>query len=277
MNHQEGTFQGARGAEIFYQCWLPEGEPKAVLLIVHGLAEHCGRYQNVVEYLVPRGYAVYGFDLVGHGRSSGTRVFVERFSEYIDCLYKYQAMVQEWQPGRPLFLLGHSMGGLIVPYYLLDHKNGLAGVILSGPSVAIPEYVTPLTIAMGRLLSRLLPKAGLLGIDAESVSRDPAVVHAYDSDPLVYRGKTTARLADELLQAVQRVNAEANRIGLPLLILQAGEDRLVDPRGAQMLHDAARSQDKMLKLYPGLYHEVYNEPERDQVLADLEHWLEARR
>lgn len=276
MHHQDGTFNGAGGAEIYYQFWLPD-EPKASLLIVHGLAEHCGRYGNVVEYLVPRGYGVYGFDLVGHGRSSGTRVYVDTFSDYIESLREYKAMVQEWQPGKPLFLLGHSMGGLIVPYFLLDHRDGLAGAIVSGPSVAIPDYVSPVTVAMGRLLSRLLPRVGLLGIDAECVSRDPAVVRGYDSDPLVHRGKTTARLAAELLKAVQRVHDEASRIGLPLLVLQGTEDRLVDPRGAQFLHREAGSEDKTLELYAGLYHEVFNEPERDRVLADLYYWLEARR
>ena len=275
MHHQDGTFKGVRGAEIYYQAWLPDGEPKAALVIVHGLAEHSGRYKNVVEYLVPRGYALYGFDLVGHGRSSGVRVFVQRFSEYIDSLHKYLAQVREWQPGRPLFLVGHSAGGLIVPHYLLDYRDGLAGAILSGPSVAIPEYITPLTIALGQLLSRLLPKAGLMGIDAEAVSRDPAVVQAYDNDPLVYRGKTTARLAAELLKAVRRVNSEAASIDLPLLILQGSEDRLVDPQGSQMLYQAAGSKDKTLKVYQGLYHEVHNEPERDGVFADLETWLQA--
>lgn len=276
MHHQDGTFMGSRGADIYYQAWLPDGDPKAALVIVHGLAEHSGRYGNVIEHLVPRGYALYGFDLVGHGRSSGARVYVRQLADYIDSLHQYLAKVQEWQPGRPHFLLGHSMGGLIVPYYLLECQDGLAGAILSAPSVAVPEYVTPVTIVLGRLLSRLLPRAGLMGIDAEAVSSDRAVVRAYDSDPLVYRGKTTARLAAELLKAVRRVNDEASRIDLPLLILQGSDDQLVDPRGARMLYDAVRSEDKTLKVYQGLYHEVHNEPERDQVLADLEAWLEAR-
>jgi acylglycerol lipase len=231
----------------------------------------------VVQYLVPRGYALYGFDLIGHGRSPGTRVYVERFEDYTETLQIYQAMVWAWQPQRPLHLLGHSVGGLIVPYYLLDHAEGLAGAILSAPSVVIPDNISQLTVMLGRLLSRLAPKAGIMGIDAGAVSRDPAVVQAYDTDPLVYRGKTTARLAAELLRAMQRVNAEAGRIRLPLLILQGSEDRLVDPEGAQILYDKVRSEDITLQVYPGLHHEVFNEPEHDQVLADVEAWLEARR
>ena len=118
MRHQEGTFKGVRDASIYYQCWLPEGESRAVLLIVHGLAEHSGRYMNVVNHFVPLGYAVYGVDHVGHGKSSGTRVYVERFEDYTDTLKIYFDMVRHWQPEKPVFLVGHSMGGLIGAVYL---------------------------------------------------------------------------------------------------------------------------------------------------------------
>lgn len=276
MRHQEGTFPGVRGSDIFYQAWLPEGEVKSAVLIVHGLAEHSGRYGNVVHHLVPRGHAVYGFDLPGHGRSPGTRVYVERFEDYTTTLRIFQSVVQDWHADRRLYLLGHSMGGLVVPYGLLSHQDGLSGAILSAPSVSLPDNVTAFTILLGRVLSRLVPKAGLMAIDAEAVSRDPAVVQAYDTDPLVYRGKTTARLGAELLRALQQVNTEAGRIQLPLLIVQGADDHLVDPKGAQALFDVVGSQDKTLKIYPGLYHEVFNEPEREQVLADVAAWLEER-
>ena len=276
MKHQEGFFKGVRDVNIYYQCWLPEGEPRAVLLIVHGLAEHCGRYANVVDQFVPQGYAVYGVDHIGHGKSGGTRAHVKRFADFIDVLKTYADMVRTWQPGRPVFMIGHSLGALIGAAYLVDHQTQLAGAILSGPLVKVPDNISPMTVLLSRFLSVLLPKVGVAGIDARGVSRDPAVVDAYVNDPLVYRGKTTARLGCELLRAMQRVSAEASRIELPLLVLQGSEDRLVSPDGAKMLYRAAGSGDKMLRIYDGLHHEIYNEPERADVFADVEAWLRER-
>lgn len=275
MKHQEGTFKGIRDASIYYQCWLPEGEPKAVLLVVHGLAEHSGRYVNVVNHFVPLGYAVYGVDHVGHGKSSGTRMYVERFEDFTDTLKIYFDMVRHWQPDKPIFLVGHSLGGLIGAAYLLDHQAELKGAVLSGPAVKVPDTISPTTIFVGKVFSALMPKLGLIGLEAEGVSRDPAVVQAYVSDPLVCHGKTTARLAAELLKAMRRVTAEATKITLPILILQGSADKLVDPKGAQMLYDTVSSADKTIKIYDGLYHEVYNEPEHDRVLGDVKAWLEA--
>jgi acylglycerol lipase len=276
MQHREGFFKGIRGTQTYYQGWLPDGQPRAVLLLVHGLAEHSGRYANLIGYLVPHGYAVYGMDHVGHGKSGGARVYVERFNDFVEPLGTYFRMVREWQAGAPIFLVGHSLGGLIGATYLLDHQDGLQGAILSGPAVRIPDNISPAIILAGRILSALIPGIGILGLDARAVSRDPAVVAAYVNDPLVFTGKATARLGAEMLKAMQRMTAEANRIRLPVLILQGGADKLVDPAGARMLHDLVGSIDKTLKVYEGLYHEVYNEPEHDQVLRDVESWLEKR-
>ena len=274
MEHQEGFFKGVRESEIYYQFWLPEVKPKACLVVVHGLAEHSGRYMNVVNYFVPRGYAVYGLEHLGHGKSEGERVFVERFEDFTITLKKYFDMVDIWQPGIPVFLVGHSLGGLIGTNYLLDHQDELDGAVLSGPGVKIPDNISQTTILLGKLFSSLLPKYRLIQLDATAVSKDPAVVDAYVNDPLVYTGKTTARLAAEMLKAMQRVTEQVARINLPILILQGGEDKLVDPDGAEMLYDRVSSQDKTLKMYDGLFHEVFNEPERDQVLKDMEVWLE---
>lgn len=274
MNHQEGFFEDVRGSRIYYQSWTPEGDLKAVLLIAHGLAEHSGRYMNVVNHFVPLGYAVYAMDFLGHGKSDGTRVFVQTFDDYIDTLMTYLSMVENWQPGKPIFLVGHSMGGLIAPLFTIAHKPKLAGMIVSGAVSKVPDYISPLIILMGRLLSVIVPKAGVQSIDAEGVSRDPAVVQAYDNDPLVYRGKATARLAAELLTAMQRLQSEAAEIVMPMLIMQGSMDKLVDPDGAQLLYDSVGSRDKTLRIYPGLYHEIFNEPEREKVFADMRAWLE---
>jgi acylglycerol lipase len=275
MKHQEGFFTGVRDARIYYQYWLPKGEAKAVLLIAHGLAEHSGRYMNVVNHFVPLGYAVYGIDHLGHGKSDGTRVYVERFADYTDTLKRFFDMVRDWQPEGPIFLIGHSMGGLIGALYLLDHQAELTGAVLSGPAVKVAGGIPPAVVFAGKVLSVVLPTFGVMGLEADGVCRDPAVVKAYCNDPLVCTGKITARWGAESFKAMRRIAADAGRITLPLLILQGGADRLVDPNGAQMLYAEVSSVDKTIKVYDGFYHEVFNEPEHDQVLRDVETWLEA--
>jgi acylglycerol lipase len=276
MKHQEGFFKGVRDTDIYYQCWLPDGQPKAVLLIVHGLAEHSGRYMNVVNHFVPLGYALYGMDHLGHGKSSGARVYVKRFQDFTDPLQMYLDRIRERQPGKPIFLVGHSMGGLISAVYLLDHPRDLTGAILSAATVKVPDHISRATVLAGKVFSALMPRFGLLRLDAEGVSRDPAVVQAYVSDPLVHTGKIAARLAAELLKAMQRVTAEAIGITLPILILQGSADKLIDPNSARILYESVDSADKTIKVYDGFYHEVFNDPGHEQVLSDLEHWLEAR-
>lgn len=272
MKHQEGFFKGVRDARIYFQSWLPEGEPKAILLIVHGLAEHSGRYMNVINHFVPLGYAVHGFDHPGHGRSDGTRVYVERFEDYTDTL---KIFFDRIQPGKPVFLMGHSMGGLIGATYLLDYQRELTGAVLSGPAVKVPDQITPTILLIGKMLSALVPRFGLLGLEAEGVCRDPAVVEAYICDPLVHRGKITARLAAEMLKAMQRISARAGKITLPIMIVQGSADRLVDAAGARMLYDTVSSPEKEIRIYEGFYHEVFNEPEHERVLRDVERWIEA--
>lgn len=274
MREETGVFKGARGLQLYYRRWLPDDEPKAVLVIVHGLAEHCGRYGNVINHLVPLGYAVHGFDLPGHGRSEGQRVYIDHFSEFTDALDEFLAMARRRHPEKPLFLLGHSMGGLIVARFLVERDAGVAGAIVSAPAVKLSDDIPLALIWASRVLSRILPRVGLKPLEAEGISRDPTVVKAYVNDPLVYTGKITARLGDELLRAGNEVRRNASSITVPLLILQGSGDRLVDPGGAQLLYDALSATDKTLKLYEGLYHEVMNEPERERVLADVHAWLE---
>jgi len=276
MKHQEGFFTDARGGKIYWQTWLPTGEPRAVLVVVHGLAEHGGRYTNLVHHFVPRGVAVYAHDHPGHGRSDGPRVYIRRFADLLDVLEQHLGRIKEQHPNAPVFLIGHSFGALIAARYLLDRQDGFAGAVVSGSLVKVPDHVSSFTVACSRVLSTLIPKAGLVGLDATAISRDPAVVRAYLDDPLVYRGKTTARLGYEMLKCMQRVSAEAGRISLPMLILHGGEDRLVDLAAAHMLHERVGSADKTLIVYDGLHHEVYNEPEHPDVLADVEAWIDGR-
>jgi acylglycerol lipase len=275
MEHQDGYFNGVRVAQIYHQAWLPEGDAKAALVIVHGLGEHCGRYMNVVNHFVPQNYAVYGHDLYGHGKSDGPREFVESFDDYIGTLKLFIDKVAGWQPGKPLFMIGHSMGGLVGTIYLLDHSKDLAGAVISAPLVKAPDNISPITIKMSKLLSKVAPKFGVEALDPSLVSRDPQVVEDYINDPLVHHGKVTARLGSELLKSMQRVEAEANTIQTPLLIVQGGADSMVDPDGARTLFDTVSSPDKALKIFKGLHHEIFNEPEHPTVLAFVEGWLAA--
>jgi acylglycerol lipase len=276
MSHQEGFLEGLRGPRIYFQSWLPEAPPKAVLLIVHGLAEHSGRYANVVGHFVPRGYAVFGVDHVGHGKSGGKRAFVQRFQDFLDPLARLHDLIRARHPGVPVFMLGHSLGGLIGATYLLDRQDDFRGAVLSGPAVKVPDDLSPLVILVGRIFSALLPGLGIVALANDGVSRDPSVVQAYVNDPLVHTGKITARLGAEMLEAMERITAQARRIRLPLLVLQGGADKLVHPDGARLLHERAGSTDKTLRIYEGLYHEVYNEPEHEAVLADVQGWIESR-
>jgi acylglycerol lipase len=275
MKHCEGSFKTARNANIYYQEWLPDGQVKAVLFLVHGLGEYSGRYGNVVDYFVPRGYAICGLDHLGHGKSDGEREVVDRFADYTEPLTTYLQIVKGSQPGKPVFIVGHSLGGLISCYYLLDHQTEFKGAIISAPAIKVADNISPMTITIGKILSTIAPKAGVLALDASGVSRDPQVVQAYNSDPLVFHGKTPARLASEMLKAMLRVSAELPKLTLPFIVVQGSADRLVSPAGARMLYDKAGSKDKTIKVYEGLYHEVHNEPERATEFQDLALWLDA--
>ncbi|MHB1355329.1 MAG: alpha/beta hydrolase [Anaerolineae bacterium] len=275
MRYEEGFFQGIRNARIYHQCWLPDGEVRAVLLMVHGLGEHSGRYMNIVNHLIPLGYAFYGLDHLGHGQSEGMRKHIEHFEDYTETLKTFVDSVQRCHLGKPIVLVGHSMGELIAAFYLLDHQVGLAGAVLSGIVAKEPANTSPATVALGKILSGIAPKLRFLDLEFPALCRDPSVVQAYIDDPLVCCEKATVRLAVELLRATQYVQANAAAIKLPILLLQGSADRIVDPAGARMLYDAVSSEDKTLKMYDGMFHEVYNEPERVMALHDLETWLEA--
>ncbi len=274
MKHQEGYLKSNRATNIYYQYWLPDNKPTASLMVAHGLAEHSARYMNLVNHFVPQGYAVYGIDHIGHGKSEGKRVYVEQFQDFTKTLKIYFDSIQEKQPETPIFLIGHSMGGLIGAAYLLEHQNELSGAILSGPAIKIPENISQATILAGKIFSVLMPKIGVAPLIFEGISRDPAVVDAYIKDPLVYTGKITARLAAELLKTMRHVTKHAAKIRLPIMIAQGSADSLVDPDGAQLLYDLVGSEDKTIKLYDGFYHEIFNEPEHGQVLKDVQLWVE---
>jgi alpha-beta hydrolase superfamily lysophospholipase len=275
MRQNEGYFTGTGNTKLYWRCWLPDGQPKAVILAVHGLGEHISRYNNLVNNVVPKGFAVYGLDHYGHGKSEGTRVFVPRFQVYLDDLKTFYDTVKKDNPGLKIFLLGHSMGGLIATAYTVEHQQELAGLIVSAPALKPGESITSSTITLAKVLSAIAPKLGVQALDSAYLSHDKAVVEAYDKDPLVYRGKITARLGSELFTAMSGLEQKMPTIKLPVLIMQGSEDQLVNKEGSKLLYAKASSQDKTLKIYDGFYHEIFNEPDRARVFTDLDAWLES--
>jgi acylglycerol lipase len=273
--HETGFLQGAGERRIFWQSWRPEAPPRALVVIVHGAGEHSDRYRYVAAALVKDGYAVHALDHRGHGRSDGPRALVDRIDNAVADLDQLVLRARETQPGRPVFMLAHSMGATIGLRYAIDHEDRLGGLILSGALAALEAASAPMRLA-GRLLSALTPTLPLIAVDASLVSRDPAIVSAYRSDPLVHHGRLPARTVAELARAIDAFPAGVVAITVPTLILYGTSDALCPPAGSQMLAAPIGAGDKSVKAYPGLYHEILNEPERDEVLDDIGSWLDAR-
>ena len=270
-----GTNSQAAGASLYWHSWLPKTPPRAIVLLAHGYAEHLGRYQHVAAHLNAQGFGVFALDHWAHGRSDGSPGFVPKFSVFTDGVEALLSEIEATHPGLSRFLIGHSMGGLIAATHLLTHQSHYRGAILSGPAIMPAETPSTLMLFISRLLSRFFPKTGVLKLDANGVSRDPAVVAAYLADPLVYTGKIGARLAAEFFSAMAHIRACAHEITLPLLLVHGDQDSLAAPSGSKYLFDHCRSTDKTFRLYEGLFHEIFNEPEQAMVLGEVTDWIEA--
>jgi alpha-beta hydrolase superfamily lysophospholipase len=272
----DGAFAGASGGRIRWQGWVPPQPPKGVVVIVHGLAEHGGRYAHVAEHLAAHGYASYAHDHHGHGRSAGTRGNIDRMSHVVTDLETMIRSASGRHAGAPLFLYGHSMGGLIALVYATGDPVPMHGLILTGAAVHV-EVGSGLERVAARLLSVIAPNLGTRKLDAALVSRDPAVVRNYESDPLNYRGKVRLRTGAEMLRAADELPAGLGRLTCPVLLLHGSLDGLTSPSGSQLVAERVSSSDVTLKVYDGLYHEVHNEPEKDTVLGDIVRWLDKHR
>lgn len=273
MKRTDWRLTGHGGVELFAQGWLPEGPVRDVIAIAHGFAEHGGRYGNLVERLVPHGYALYALDHRGHGRSGGKRALVDRMAWVIEDFHKFVSEVRARHGGQRIKLLGHSMGGNVAFGYALRWPEDLSGLILSGPLIGGSAPAGQRLIV--KLLSAIAPGLGTVALPPEAVSRDPAVVKAYAADPLVTIGKVPARTAHELFAPLPGYLARAPGMKVPVLIQHGEADALVPLKGARPTIDAIGASDKTVITYPGLFHEIYNEPEKDAVIGDLTRWLEA--
>jgi len=269
--HREDTFAGIGGLRIFWQAWLTPGAPRAVVVIAHGAGEHSGRYVHVVDRLTREGYAVYALDHRGHGHSAGPRALIDRMDNAVTDLDTLALIARAEHPGIPVILLGHSMGGTVALRYAMAHEDRLDALALSAPLAAI-EAPAPVRIA-AKLLSRLAPRLPMIAVDASLVSRDRAVVQDYNDDPLVHHGKLPVRTVVELATAVESFPAGVAGITVPTLIMYGTADGLCPPEGSVMVGERIGAADRTVKSYPGLYHEILNEPEQEQVMDDLCRWL----
>jgi alpha-beta hydrolase superfamily lysophospholipase len=277
LAHEESTFEGTGGLQLFSQSWRPVGEePKAALIVVHGLRDHSSRYAELAEHLVGQGFAVHAFDLRGHGHSEGVRVQIDSFDEYLTDLGIFLERVRRQEAGRPVFLFGHSMGGAIVTLFTLEKKPDVQGMVLSAPALKPGADVSGALIATTKVIGGVLPNLKVLELDPKQFSRDPAVVKENETDPLIFQQGGPARTASRLLGALNTISERMEEVSTPVLVMHGTGDTVTDPEGSKALVQRASSKDKTLKLYDGLYHDLLHEPEKAQVLEDVTQWLKER-
>lgn len=296
--HEQGGRRIAAGRSAYWQAWLPGDPARAIVVVVHGIHEHSARYAHVGARLATAGFAVYAADHRGHGRTDGQRGNIERMALILADLRSFVHFAAARHPGTPVFMVGHSLGGLIALHCAIELRAielraielgtvelgtvelgttewgaGLDGLVVSGPAVTATAG-SALARRLAGVLSALVPNLGVAALNAaEKISRDPDVIRAYRQDPLVYRGRIKARTGAEVLAAMRRLPAALPRLSLPLLLLHGTEDQICPVADSTMVHDAVSSTDRTLRRYPGLYHEVFNEPEREAILTDLIAWL----
>lgn len=276
-SRHERSFEGVGGVRIVYDVWEPDEEDcRGVVVLCHGYAEHARRYDHVARRFGEAGLAVYALDLRGHGRSGGKRVYLRDISEYTDDFHTLVGIAAAEYPELKRVVLGHSMGGGVVFAYGVEHPDDYAAMVLSGPAVAAQDGVSPMLRIVAKVLGRLAPGLPVENLPADAVSRDPAVVSAYENDPLVHHGKLPAGVARALFGVGETMPQRAPALTAPLLVVHGEADKLIPVAGSRRLMECVGSKDAELKVYPELYHEVFNEPERATVLDDVTSWIEAR-
>ena len=261
--------------KLFWQSWTV-ANPKAVLVFVHGMAEHSGRYEFPVQYFVKKKYTVYAFDLRGHGQSEGRRVYADSFDDFVNDLGIFLKRVRNRESGKKIFLIGHSFGGQIVLNYGLQAPDFISGILVSSPNIRIKMPIAFYKLLLAKTLSLLVPTLTLGNdLDPRLVSHDPLVVRDYQQDPNVIK-KITVRLAHVMMANQPWLLKMAHRFKLPCFLMHAGDDKICCPSGTEEFFENIPIKDKKLKIYQGLYHELFNEIDRETVFKDMEGWIEKR-
>ncbi len=270
---ENGSFEGEGGVEICWRRWPVAGTARASVVISHGGGEHSGRYGHVASRLNQGGFSVFALDHRGHGRSGGERVRFDSVAPLAADLGRMVDLAAREDPeGRP-FLLAHSMGSPIALLYAFDNQDRLRGMVFTG-ALALLDAPLPVRI-ISRVLARISPATGVFAVDPDTVSRDPGVVRAYDADPLNFHGKFPAGTMKALGDSIESLPARLPSLRVPLLVMHGAEDRLTSPGGSELIHRLAGSDDKQLRIWEGLRHEILNEPEHDAVMDEIVAWLEA--
>ncbi|MBC6367527.1 alpha/beta hydrolase [Algoriphagus sp. AK58] len=277
MKHLETSYLTHDGLKLFLQAWLPDA-PKAGLLLIHGMGEHSGRYAPLVEKLVAEGIAVFTFDGRGHGRSVDWKpdAYFASYQDYLEDIDALYGKVCAYLPGLPTFLYGHSMGGGMAAAYVIKYQPKAAGVILSSPAIKEAEGTSKFLIAVSGIISKWLPRLKALKLDATRISRIPEEVQSYLSDPLNYTQAIPARTAHEVYQMMQVIQADAASFELPVLVVHGTEDGLTNPKGSELLVQKAQSEDKTLRLFPGGYHELIHDLDREELIQTVVDWVKER-
>jgi len=272
----ERNFDGVGGVRIVYDVWTPDTPPRAVVVLSHGLGEYARRYDHVAQRFGEAGLVTYALDHRGHGRSGGKRMLVRDITEYTGDFDTLVGIAKREHPALKCIVLGHSMGGGIVFAYGVERPDNYDLMVLSGPAVAAQDLVHPAMALVAKGLGALVPGLPVQELDESLISRDPAVVEAYRTDPLVYHGRVPAGVGRALLQVGETMPQRAPALTAPLLVVHGSDDGLIPVDGSRRLVDCVGSTDVELNVYPGLYHEVFNEPERNQVLDDVVSWITKR-
>jgi alpha-beta hydrolase superfamily lysophospholipase len=275
MIHDSDFLEQGVGGRIFYQVWRPEKTPVAGLVLVHGFGEHSGRYQNLVPALVAMGVVVYGIDNKGHGKSYGKRGHVDLWSDFDRDLAGFFAFAKGREGKMPWFLFGHSMGGLIALHYVINKREELKGLVVSGPALT-QGAVSPLLILASRIMARVWPGFSMdTKLNAQGISRDPEVVDRYLNDPLVH-SMASARFGVQMAKAISLVKKNAGKISLPVLIIHGSEDPLIPAGTSQELFHKLGSADKTRRVYEGYFHETHNDIGWEQPVGHVAQWIEAQ-
>jgi len=270
----EDRFQSTGGANIFMRYWRPAEPARAAIVIVHGFNAHSGHYEWVGDQLVAAGLAAYALDLRGHGRSDGERFFVQRFSEYVDDVSRLVRLVRAREPGAPIFMLGHSVGGVVACTCALDYPGELSGLICESFAHQVPAPGFVLAVMKG--LSHVAPHAHVLRLKNEDFSRDPLRLAELERDPLIAHEVQATQTVAEMVRADERLERELGKITLPLLILHGTADKATKPSGSKRFYELAGSTDKTLKLYDGHVHDLLGDLGKETVISDILAWLNAR-